>query len=155
MKAIITDLGSGEEQVMDFKAPSKEDTDAITPFESEVVRDMHEETIDSIICRLFNSAYPKHFNKWGTCTEDKQTFILSPHADMVREEDSQSELNANIERAIERLERNTFTIEQMTLQHERTREEDNSFVTYHNVSLREIARCMVEDTEEPEESHEE
>ena len=131
MKVVITDLNSDKELEHTHYAPLTE--------EIEEVLNTREAIIDNIIGNIYRFAFPHIFvcpsyNKLLESSEE--TFILSPHADMVREEtiDEDAILDVDVHPNCE---------------------EDTSFVTYHNVSLREIARCMVEDTEEPEETHEE
>ena len=131
MKVIITDLESGEERVTNHCAPS-ENMEAkwaniLEEFES--VEGLRELVIDNIIGNIYNFTFPHIFNgnarKHGWQMQN-ETFILSPHSDMVRER-TLTHISNNYEVS-----------------------EDTPFVTYtyHVVSPSEMTRRTVEDTEE-------
>jgi|LGOV01.1.fsa_nt_gb hypothetical protein len=85
MKAIITDLESGEETITNLKIPYKGDYDVSDPSEQDLFRSFREQALDDIMCNIYTLCFPAYFGKY--CKETiNETFILSPHADMVREE---------------------------------------------------------------------
>jgi hypothetical protein len=97
MKVIITDLVSGEERSMPLWAP-KIKTDSIHPDSDREHYDMVYQGRKIVIDNIFRSIYKVAFNKHEypnifeydkdipTPFSSEQTFILSPHADMVRED---------------------------------------------------------------------
>lgn len=90
MKVIITDLVRDEETIVPLYIPYI----ANTPEEEENMRNTRERTIDKIISAVYKVAFDKHTHpnvfEVDMCTltrTSKQVFILSPNADMVREEE--------------------------------------------------------------------
>ena len=130
MKVIITDLKSGEERVTNHCAPSENmegRRDILAEFV--YVDGLRELVIDNIIGNIYNFTFPHIYDenarKHGWRMQN-ETFILSPHSDMVRER-TLTHISNNYEVS-----------------------EDTPFVTYtyHVVSPSEMTRRTVEDTEE-------
>lgn len=90
MKAIITDLVRDEESIVPLYTPYI----ANTPEEEENMRHTREQTISKIISAVYEVAFNKHTHpnvfeyaeRSIIPPQYNETFILSPNADMVRED---------------------------------------------------------------------